>query len=254
MNLGLSGKVALVTGASRGIGKAIALALSGEGASVAICARGLVQLRQAEKLLPDDRTLAIPADITNPGDIERVIAETVARFGSLDVLVCNAGGSKHPTVLDATDDDWMDGFSRNPLQVARFAKAAHPHLKESKGRILIVSSIWGRESGGSVIYNAMKAAEISMATSISREFASDGIGVNALCPGSTAFPGGSWQRRLDEDPSGMAAFIDKEIPLGRFGAAEEIAAAAVFLCSPAASWITGVALPVDGGQSRSNPR
>jgi 3-oxoacyl-[acyl-carrier protein] reductase len=115
-----------------------------------------------------------------------------------------------------------------------------------------ISSIWGRESGGTATYNAVKAAEISLAKSLSRELAPLNIRVNSVAPGSIFFPGGSWDRRLQADPKGITDFMKANIPFGRFGTPEEVADVVVFLCSARATWVTGACLPVDGGQSRSN--
>lgn len=113
-------------------------------------------------------------------------------------------------------------------------------------------ALWGRETGGTATYNAVKAAEISLAKSLARELAPMNIRVNSVAPGSIFFPGGSWDRRLQADPEGITAFMKREIPFGRFGKPEEVADVVVFLCSERASWVTGACLNVDGGQSRSN--
>jgi 3-oxoacyl-[acyl-carrier protein] reductase len=115
----------------------------------------------------------------------------------------------------------------------------------------MIASIWGRESGGRMTYNAVKAAEISLAKSMAQQLAKDGIRVNSVAPGSILFPGGSWEKRQQADPQGIAEFIRRELPFGRFGRAEEVAAAVAFLASPRASWISGSSVPVDGCQSRS---
>jgi 3-oxoacyl-[acyl-carrier protein] reductase len=124
--------------------------------------------------------------------------------------------------------------------------------KRGHGRIIFIASVWGRESGGRAGYNLAKAAEISLAKSLSRELAADNILVNSVAPGSTIFPGGSWERRLQSDPAGIAAYIKSELPLGRFGKPEEVAAVVTFLASDRASLVTGASWTVDGGQSRSN--
>ena len=119
------------------------------------------------------------------------------------------------------------------------------------GAIIMIASIWGRESGGRMTYNAVKAAEISLAKSMAQQLAKDNIRVNSVAPGSISFPGGSWFKREQEDPAGIADFVDRELPFGRFGRPEEVGSVVAFLASPRASWISGASVPVDGCQSRS---
>ena len=129
---------------------------------------------------------------------------------------------------------------------------AVPHMrKRGGGSIVMIASIYGRESGGRMTYNAVKAAEISLAKSMAQQLAKDNIRVNSVAPGSILFPGGSWHRRQLEDPAGIAEFVARELPFGRFGRPEEIGAVVAFLVSPRASWISGASVPVDGCQSRS---
>ncbi len=250
MDLGLEGKVALVTGASRGIGRAIALALAAERCDVALVARGEERLREAalEVASSGSRTAAIVADVTVAADNERMVAETVGRLGKLDVLVNNAGGS-------FPDDDagWELAYRANIEAAVRATRAAVPHMRaQGGGAIVHIASIYGREAGGGLPYNAMKAAMISHAKNSALALAADAIRVNSVAPGSVRFPGGSWDRRAVEDPEGMSEFVRHNIAMGRFGTAEEVGAVVVFLCSPRAGWITGACINVDGGQSRSN--
>lgn len=250
MDLHLHNKVAIVTGGSRGIGRAIALGLADEGCHVAICARAEEALRQAEGELRARgvEALGVVADVTRAEDIERLVAETVARFGRLHILVNNAGGSTRGD----DDEAWDVAYRANILAAVRATRAVVPHMRASSGGSIVhIASIWGREAGGAPTYNAMKAAMISHAKAMALALAPE-IRVNAVAPGSTAFPGGSWGRRLEEDPEGMRRFIEQNIPMGRFGTPEEIANVVVFLCSERASWVTGACINVDGGQSRSN--
>ncbi len=250
MDLALQDKVAIVTGGSRGIGRSIALGLADEGCHVAICARGEERLRETEAELRARGVdaLGVVADVENADEIDRLVAETVARFGGLHILVNNAGGSTR----ENTDEAWDAAYRMNILAAVRATRAAVPHMRASGGGSIVhIASIWGRESGGTPTYNAMKAAMISHAKAMAQELAPE-IRVNSVAPGSTAFPGGSWGRRLEEDPEGMRAFIEQNIPLGRFGRPEEIANVVVFLCSERASWVTGASITVDGGQSHSN--
>jgi 3-oxoacyl-[acyl-carrier protein] reductase len=250
MDLSLHDKAALVTGGSRGIGRAIALALAAEGVRVAVCARSEAALRavEAELHARGVGALAVVADLTRAGDVERAVAETVARFGRLDILVNAAGGRSR----EDTDDAWTSTYESNVLAAVRATRAALPHLRASgAGSVVHIASIYGRESGGAPAYNAMKSAMISHAKAMALAHA-PGVRVNAVAPGSVAFPGGSWGRRIEEDPEGMRRFVEQNIPMGRFGTPEEIANVVVFLCSERASWVTGACINVDGGQSRSN--
>jgi 3-oxoacyl-[acyl-carrier protein] reductase len=138
------------------------------------------------------------------------------------------------------------------MPAVRASRLAVPHLKRrGGGSIVMIASIYGRESGGRMTYNAVKAAEISLAKSMAQQLARDNIRVNSVAPGSIVFPGGSWHRRQLEDPSGIADFVARELPFGRFGRPEEVGAVVAFLVSPRASWISGASVPVDGCQSRS---
>jgi 3-oxoacyl-[acyl-carrier protein] reductase len=247
MDLGLAGRVALVTGASRGIGAAIAAGLAAEGCRVAICARTPETLQETAARIGADGAEVLPlaADLTTTGEAERVVGETIAHFGGLDILVNNLGGGR----AGDTDEAWDFTLDVNLGVAVRATRAAIPQMKEQRrGVILIVSSVSGWQVGGSPAYNAAKAAEIMYARSLGKELGPFGIRANAVSPGSIMFPGGGWARRQERDPETIADFIARDMPLGRFGTPEEIANVTVFLASDRASLVTGANIAVDGCQ------
>ena len=180
------------------------------------------------------------------------MARTVEAFGGLDILVNNVGLARGASITDTSDAEWHEALDQTLFPAVRASRLAVPHMRRrGGGAIVMIASIWGRESGGRMTYNAVKAAEISLAKSMAQQLASDNIRVNSVAPGSILFPGGSWHLRQQEDPAGIAAFVRRELPFGRFGRPEEVGAVVAFLVSPRASWISGASVPVDGCQSRS---
>ncbi len=257
MDLGLRGKVAVVTGASRGIGRAIALALGAEGCGVAITARGTEALERVATEIRDagGSALAVPGDLTLPGSVERLIARAVETFGGLDIVVNNLGGSApaNKPFMETEPKDWRGVVALNLYPAIEASRLAVPHFRERGGGcIVMISSIYGREAGGYAGYNAVKSSLNSLAKSLSRELAPDNVRVNAIAPGSILFPGGGWERRRQADPEGIADFVKREIPPGRFGRPEEVADVVAFVCSARAGWVNGACIPVDGSQGRSN--
>ncbi len=256
MDLGLHNKVAIVTGASRGLGKAISEALGREGCKLVVCARGEETLREAEDELVSSGIAAhaVVEDITDKGAAERLRSAAMDRFGRVDILVGNAGGNRRKPFEQTTDDDWLDILELNLMSHLRCARALIPEMRKvGGGAIVFVSSIFGREAGGVglSIYNTTKSAIISAAKIMAIELAGEDIRINTVAPGSIRFPGGSWDRRVREDPDGMREFVDQNIPMGRFGRAEEIADLVAFLVSERSSLITGACINADGGQSHS---
>jgi 3-oxoacyl-[acyl-carrier protein] reductase len=256
MNLQLEGKVAIVTGGSRGIGHAIAVALAGEGASVCICARGEPKLVDARAALtaagPGKKHIAVVADVATAAGVEDVVGRATTELGGVDILVNNVGGSGARTFDEADEDDFKTTLERNFWPTLRMSRRVIPEMRaRGGGAIVHISSVWGREAGGAPAYNVAKAAEISLAKAMSKDLAKDGIRVNSVAPGSILFDGGGWDRRQKADPAGIAAWVKRDFPFGRFGKPEEIARVVAFLCSPAASWVHGACIVVDGGQGQA---
>ena len=256
MDLGLAGKVAIVTGGSRGLGLAAAHALIAEGANVVVCARGEEALRQAAASLQKSaasgaRVAMAVADVSTEAGAKTVVDAAVREFGGIDVVVNNVGLAKGADSKRPRDADWQEAFDQTLFPAIRMSRLAVPHIrKRGGGAIVIVSSIFGRESGGRMTYNAVKAAEISLTKSLAQQLAKDQIRVVSVAPGSILFEGGSWWKRQQSDPEGIAKFVKQELPFGRFGKPEEVGAAIAFLASPKASWISGTTVVVDGCQSR----
>jgi 3-oxoacyl-[acyl-carrier protein] reductase len=254
MDLGLKNKVAMVSGASRGIGRAIALGLAAEGCHLSLCARGkdALNLVAQEGQRIGVETLALALDVTSERDARRWTEETQKRFGRVDILVNNVGGSRPGGNLTASSEDWRGGFALNFFSALDLCRLVVPLMRAQKsGCVINIASIYGREWGGPMTYNAAKAAMISLSKEMARELAPQGIRVNSVAPGSILFPGGAWERRQKESPEAIAAFVKAEIPFGRFGTPEEVADVVVFLASDRARWVSGACINVDGCQSRS---
>jgi len=260
MDLGLRDKVALVTAASKGLGRAVAQRLAQEGTHVAICARGEEGLSKAAAEIEAETgrpVLALPADVSEPGAAERLVEATVGRFGRLDILVTNAGGPPPGKFLDLTPDDWEAAVQLTLMSAVRLCYAAVPVMKEQgAGAILAMTSVTVKQPlPNLVLSNSLRLGVTGLVKTLADELASSGIRVNAICPG--------WTRtaRVDQllrdraersatTPDEEAAKIAAAIPLGRMGTPAEFANAAVFLVSSAASYVTGVSLLVDGGMYR----
>ena len=257
MDLGLAGKVAIITGSSRGLGLASARALVAEGCSVCICGRGEDTLSEAALALAavavaPAEVLAVRADLSTEQGIRDVVDATLARFGGVDVLVNNVALARGGDIVTTTDADWQEAFDQTLFPAIRATRLVVPSMRRrGGGAVVIISSIFGREAGGRMTYNVVKAAEISLGKSLAQQLAKDNIRVNSVSPGSISFPGGSWFKRQQADPEGIAEFIRAELPFGRFGRADEVGDVVAFLASSRASWVSGTSVVVDGCQSRS---
>ena len=261
MDLGLKGKVALVAGASQGIGRATALGFSREGAKVSICARGEDKLKEAAAMIRGETggdVLALVADMTRLEDIQRFVAKSIEQFGRLDIVVTNAGGPPPGEFMKFTDEDWKAAFRLNFLSALRLTREAVPHLRKvGGGRVINISSYAVKEPiPGLVLSNAVRSGAIGLAKSLSRELAKDNILVNNVCPGRIDTERArklnqSRAERLKRPVEEINREMAAEIPLGRYGTAAETGDLIVFLASERASYITGTTIQIDGGLVRA---
>lgn len=247
MQIDLTGRRAVITGGSRGIGRAIALACAEAGAAVSFCARGgggLAPVREAIEAHGVTAHAAI-CDVADGAALAAYIDQAAAALGGIDILVCNASG------FGTTDDEagWQRSIDVDLLGTARAIRAALPHLEQSSaGAIINISSISGiGASARTPPYGAVKAAIMSYTQSEAAVLAKKRIRVNCIAPGSIEFPGGTWERAKDNNPRLYDAIL-RSIPFGRLGTPEEVAQVALFLASPLAAWVTGQIISVDGGQ------
>jgi len=256
MDLGIKGKVALITGGSRGLGRQSALALANEGVNVAICARGEDTLNQtADELRATDvKVAAFVADLSTEQGAIDLAGKVEAELGSIDILVNNVGGSLGTSDLVASSlDDFHMVMDANLWSTVALMKHVVPGMQERGwGRVINISSIYGREYGGTAPYMTAKAAMIAASKHTAMTVAKDGVTVNSIAPGSILFDGGSWDRfQQSNTPEQVAEFIDRNLPMGKFGWPEPIGASVAFLASQQADLITGACLNVDGGQSHN---
>ena len=253
MDLGLRNRVAIVTGSSRGLGKAAAVALASEGVRVVLNGRTEESLTEAANDIraTGGTVTPITADVSTEQGCQALVTGALDAFGQIDILVNNAGGGGAIN-LASPDADWNRMTDWMFWPSLRLSRMVAPGMRERRwGVVVMISSIYGREMGGSPAYQVVKSAQLSLGKALARELAPDNVRVVTLAPGSILFPGGSWWRRQQADPEAMARFVAQDMPLGRFGRPEEVGDVVAFVCSERASLITGACIPVDGCQSRS---
>ncbi|NTX11216.1 SDR family oxidoreductase [Myxococcus sp. CA051A] len=255
MELELKGKAALVTGSSRGIGRATVAALAREGARVCLSARGAEALDAAAKELraAGADVATVVADVATLAGAVAAVDAAVRAFGTLDILVNNVGGSGGAGAFDsATAEQWTAVLDRNLMSAVWCSQRAVEVMRaKGGGTIVHINSIYGREYATSAPYTTAKAGLTALTKEMAVDLARHHIRVNGVAPGSILFPGGSWDKRQKADPEKVAKMVKDELPWGRFGSPEEVADVVTFLCSERARWVTGATLPVDGGQGRA---
>ena len=253
MDLDIKGRVALITGGSRGLGRYAALSLAAEGVNVAVCGRTRETLDRtvADLKAAGVSAAGIVADVSNVASMEKLHEQAVSALGPIDILVNNVGGSRsREDIVGTSLDDYVGTFDMNLFGGYVLMRLVLPHMREQKwGRIINIASIWGREYGGNISYMASKAALIAETKHAAVSLAKDGVLVNSIAPGSISHPDGSWERFQRENPPEVVQdFIDQNLPLGKFGWPEPVGDLVAFLSSDRAGLITGSCIVVDGGQ------
>lgn len=253
MDLRLDGKRVLITGASRGIGAAMAKVFLAEGARVCMVSRGSSDLYRNQEILirefGADRVFVRECDCTIADSLDVLREHVLAKWGGVDIVIANIGDGRSVPDALPNDDQWKKVWDVNFGSVLHTSRAFLPMLCDSKGCFLFVSSIAGLEAfGAPVDYSTAKTAVIGLAKNMARRLATK-VRVNVLAPGNVYFEGGSWDKKIQQDSERVKSIVDSTVPMKRFGTPEEMADAAVFLCSGRAKFITGSVLVVDGGQT-----
>ena len=251
MDFNLTGKAALVTGSSRGIGLVIAKTLLDEGCRVALNSRNQVELNRVADKLPG--TIAVAGDVTKISEANSVVSDVRNSFGKIDILVCNVGSGKSVTPGEETPAEWQRIFELNLWSATNTVAAAQEVLVESKGVIVCISSICGLEviSGAPITYSAAKAALNAFVRGMSRPLGKQGIRINAIAPGNILFEGSVWSGKMRDSSEEIRTMLEQNVALSRFGTPKEIANLVVYLASDIASFATGGIWTLDGGQVNS---
>lgn len=251
MDLKLKGKSVLVTGSSRGIGKAIAETLCAEGCRVAINGRDQKNLTLAASEMPN--TISIVGDVTDPQQAQAVVSEAIRQMGNLDILVCNVGGGRSVPPGRETPEEWERVFALNLWSTTNTVQAARDALVSSKGTVVCISSICGLEviAGAPITYSAAKAALHAYVRGIARPLGAQGVRINAVAPGNILFDESVWAKKLAEDRKAVESMLEKEVSLSTLGTPDQVANLVAYLASPQSGFATGGVWTLDGGQVRS---
>ena len=253
MQLSLQGKSVLVTGSSRGIGRAIGEAFLAEGSQVAFNGRNLSELEIVVASHSSGKAIAICGDVSKPDQASEVIKQTLEAYGQLDILICNVGNGRSAPPGAETHAEWLRVFEQNLWTTTNMVEASNEALAQTQGAIVCISSICGQEviDGAPITYSVAKAALNAYVRGIARPLGKDGIRINAIAPGNILFDGSIWQRKLLENPVSVEQMLIRDVALAKLGTPKDVATMALWLASPTSSFCTGSIFVADGGQVHS---